>query len=115
MSIKDDDQPKIINNSLISLEDNESYLNDKNKAPTCSSKEVSQNTDNLNSESNPMSPLAMYLSLYAASGQEAVKKTEKQNNNIIPPSDDKIIATPSKIFIRVENMQCESFLKAKRC
>ena len=113
VSIKDDDQPKIIINSLISLEDNESYLNDKNKAPTCSSKEVSQNTDNINSESNQMSPLAMYLSLYAASGQEAVKKTEKQNNNIIPPSDDKIIATPSKIFIRVENMQCESFLKAK--
>ena len=113
VSIKDDDQPKIIINSLISLEDNESFANEKNKSPVDSAEAVSQDTDNLNSETNPMSPLAMYLSLYAASGQEAVKKTEKQNNNIIPPSDDKIIATPSKIFIRVENMQCENFLKAK--
>lgn len=113
VSIKDDDQPKIIINSLIPLEDNESFANGKNDITGDVDEAVTQNADLQYSESNPMSPLAMYLSLYAASGQEAVKKTEKQNNNIIPPSDDKIIATPSKIFIRVENMQCESFLKAK--
>ena len=113
VSIKDDDQPKIIINSLIPLEDNESFANGKNDITGDVDEAVTQNADLQYSESNPMSPLAMYLSLYAASGQEAVKKTEKQNNNIIPPSDDKIIATPSKIFIRVENMQCENFLKAK--
>jgi len=116
VSIKDEDQPKIIVNALIPLVENEAYQKpaSKDKAHDTEKKAATGNSESL-SESNPMSPLSMYLSMYASSFN--AEKSSVAGNNSQPTAlpDDQIKSAQahSKIYIRVENMQNERFMKAK--
>ncbi len=105
VSIKDEDEPKILINSMGSLIDNESY---KKQADEIKTHEALSNTNN-SDENNPMSALSMYLSMYASSmNTTAPTKSASESETI--KSVSKI---PSKLYIRVENMQDAYFLKAK--
>ncbi len=108
VSIKDDDEPRLIVNSLMPLTDNDFY--------------VKKNTENhtldneMMSESNPMSALSMYLSMYAASSGsqgDNIQPSAGERNDEPPCRSQANNAEPAKIFIRVDNMSDEIFLKAK--
>ncbi len=110
VSLKDDEEPKLIVNSIKALIENDQY--------TVRSKRSSEqieidNKQTLLSESNPMSPLSMYLSMYAASGNTdaaSVVESAPQDKNTRSLPD---VKHPSRIFIRVNDMEGSDFLKAK--
>ena len=109
ISVRDDDGPKVIVNSLIPLIDNEVY---PLAASVPETKEIEEkNTEQ--SDQNPMSALSMYLSMYASAGLAA--STPKQENKSIcqPNVAQEVQNNISKIYLRVENMECEAFHKAK--
>ncbi len=115
VSIKDDDEPKIIINSLISLNDNESYVSNHQKNNMKHIATTSATNNNVNSDSNSMSALSVYLSMYASSGNMPDQNTSIKTNTNENQSQyaNNIQPFPTKIFLRVDNMQCECFLKAK--
>ena len=117
VSFKDEEQPKIIINSLIPLSENEFYHREQKQEIQKRTVELENST--VSADSSPISPLSMYLSMYAMSvNTENPKSVEKKapmptvkeavkekaaNNSVIP----------TKLYLRVEDMQTEKFLKAK--
>ncbi len=113
VSIRDDDEPKLIINSIKVLIDNDSYA--KNASIANEGHMEKEIKDELLSDSNPLSPLSMYLSMYAASSPAvsapAPNEHISESKKSVEPQADHTI--PSKIFIRVSNMEDANFLKAK--
>ncbi len=121
ISLKDDEDPKIIVNKIISLQDNEIYTknedhNDNSKLKNLDIQHDSSDVD-LMSTSNPMSPLSMYLSMYSVSenSQNHSQKASPKKPIVSKgeQEDNTTQMIPSKIYLRVENMTCEAFLKVK--
>ena len=115
VSIKDEEAPKLIVNSLIPLIDNEIYVKDDPKS--IKAETSTQANQSAAVDDSPMSPLSMYLSMYASAGlaanpdsaqstQPVASKREESMQTSTPP-------TPSKVYLRVPDMSCELFLKAK--
>ncbi len=110
VSLKDDEIPKIIINSIISLVDNEDLKKEKERENNYPAHSVSDSTaESINS--SIMSPISMYLSIYAAS--ENSKKNNTSLDEKVTNSNKGESICPAKIFLRVENMECEAYLKAK--
>ena len=113
VSFKDEEQPKIIINSLIPLTENEFYHREQKQEIQKSTVEVENST--VSADSSPISPLSMYLSMYAMSvNAENPKPAEKKAPT--PTIKEKVVnnpAIPTKLYLRVEDMQNKKFLKAK--
>ncbi len=116
ISFKDEDQPKIIANTLVVLVENDRY---RRNEPVVKSDDKVRGTENnesqILSDSNPMSPLSMYLSMYASSintvkEEDTLKQTASQKQNDQPTKSPQ---SPTKIYIRVPNMRDDKFQKAK--
>ncbi len=108
VSIKDD-EAKLIVNELIPLTENEAYI--VNAAKKSDEPPASESVE----ASNPMSPLSMYLSMYAASGNAQIEEKPliSVNAPVKASVNDREKALPTKIYLRVADMQNEMFLKAK--
>ena len=112
VSVRDEDEPKLIVNSVKTLTDNDSYVEHSDNEVNTT---VQESKEDLMSETNPMSPLSMYLSMYAASNNTNTASTQ---NDVKPMPQNTTVSAqkselPSKIYIRVEDMQGDRFLKAK--
>ena len=57
----------------------------------------------------------MYLSLYASANQSTDQPAPKTvvNERISTPKPEPAHAVPQKIYLRVQDMSCEAFVKAK--
>ena len=119
VSIKDDDEPKLIVNALTPLIDNEIFVRQpmqKKESAIQEQKAISHGTETI-AENNPMSPLSMYLSMYASAGLA----THTNIPATAPPLEGKREApapihsqsTVTKVYLRVTDMSCLEFLKAK--
>ncbi len=108
VSIKED-EVKLIVNELITLVENEAYIDKKMKKNAESP--ASESTD----KEVPMSPLSMYLSIYAAAGNAPIEEKPLISVEpiISPLSNGREKMLPTKIYLRVADMQNEMFLKAK--
>ncbi len=114
VSLKDEEQPKIIVNSIIPLIENESYKGKPKQYESQRHADKEEKTQ-VNSDTSPLSPLSMYLSMYAmsinAENPQAVEKKAPARPVTNKPAESS--NTPTKVYLRVENMQNEKFLKAK--
>ena len=120
VSIRDDDPPKIIVNSLVSLIDNEIYQAPQSEGNTLNTDNATDNVDV--SASNPMSALSMYLSMYASAGMAANDPSSVVQPEAQHPRDaqsqqysnnQQQSTAVSKIYLRVNDMECTTFKKAK--
>ena len=119
VSIKDDEEPRLIVNRLTPLTDNDTYVKrtEEKRKKEEKKEEVSEQSSAVLSESNPMSPLSMYLSMYASAGlgananqaQSPQAHEMKAPQLIIKPENNAV----TKIYLRVPDMACDVFLKAK--
>ncbi len=119
VSIKDDDEPRLIVNSLIPLTDNEIYVKREVKKQKREEKKagINEQGSEVLSESNPMNPLAMYLSMYASAGLgvnanqvQSPQAPERKAPEHIKRLENNAI---TKVYLRVPDMACLEFLKAK--
>ena len=114
VSFKDEEQPKIIINSIVPLVENESYKGKPKQYESQRHADKEEKTQ-MNSDTSPLSPLSMYLSMYAmsinAENPQAVEKKAPARPVTNKPAEGS--NTPTKVYLRVENMQNEKFLKAK--
>ena len=115
VSIKDDENPKILVNQLTLLDDNEHYTGVSAQIPEKIEKNdsVSQNesAENTQGDLGP-SKYSMYLSLYASANQRDLSVTSTpQKSPAFKPEPARIV--PQKIFLRVQDMVGEAFRKAK--
>ncbi len=106
LSIKDDERPKVIVNSVTPLVENAKYVRGQNNAVT-SSHNIASAKSSENNSSQREERLNMYMSLYDASSLRTSEPTPK------PDKPNSINNTPSKIYIRVPNMKCDIFDKVK--
>ena len=116
ISFKDEEQPKIIINSILPLTENDSYQRVEKQKRSDESR-INEKAEKPQSitEQSPLSPLSMYLSMYAMSvNAEKPKAAEKKAPEpaVAKPTINSP-ATPSKLYLRVENMDNEKFFKAK--
>ncbi|MBQ3012016.1 MAG: DNA polymerase III subunit alpha [Clostridia bacterium] len=115
VSIKDDENPKILVNRLEPLTDNEHYTN----APTQSDTKPEEIAPEIKDETvqNDVGPskFSMYLSLYASANQTAEQPTPKVpvSEKRPAPKPEPAHIVPQKIYLRVQDMIGEAFLKAK--
>ncbi len=117
VSIKDDDAPKILVNSIKVLIENERYEKTHHDSQTEASKTGQRSEHNTQGSSGIMNDaLSMYLSIYQNSQTTASesKNTAQQKNGTaisIPQKDS--IFKPSKIYVRVPDMSGDVMLRAK--
>lgn len=125
VSIKDDDQPKLLINNLSPLVDNERYVEKKsvtNKAEKPA--EYVATTENSTQEGGSPDMINMYLSMYGMAGGASATASNSQTNNatsahpkasapsrVTAPREPAPI--PKKIYLRVPDMSGEVFKKAK--
>ena len=113
VSIKDDENPKILVNRLEPLEDNEHYI--KKPEPIISNPsriDTEIKDEPVQNDAGP-SKFSMYLSLYASAAQSVVQETLKTAPINNAPAVKQEHIAPQKIYLRVPNMSEETFLKAK--
>ena len=90
MSVRDEDDPKLIVNSVKTLTDNDSYVEHSDNEVNTT---VQESKEDLMSETNPMSPLSMYLSMYAASNNTNTASTQ----NDVKPMPQNTTVSAQKI------------------
>ncbi len=108
VSLKDEEKPKLIINSLTPLMDNEEIRKKNGSQISVSDLSIPTEGADAAPAADIMSPIAMYMSIYAAS--------EKASNTGLSSSHAQVegeAPIPKKVFLRVENMQCEALIKAK--
>ena len=126
VSIKDDDEPKILVNNLSALTDNERYVE---RAPreeqSLRQAQVATETPQspVNEQKGVPDMINMYLSMYGMGGaantsapqatvsQSASPKASASRASV--PRETEGRATPKKIYLRVPDMSGEVFKKAK--
>ena len=117
VSIKDDDEPKLLINNLTALVENERYVEKKNepqktaKAPE--TMETPTPSDTLSQSGGAPNMINMYLSMYGmANGNDAPAPAAPR---VSTPTPKPMEATPipKKIYLRVPDMSGEVFKKAK--
>ena len=129
VSIKDDDEPKILINHLSPLEDNERFVNKSSV-----SKKVNESSKVLDSQvpqdTSPMpqgapNMINMYLSMYEMGGGNTASQSAPRVSALkdsAPASRvsasartnaSDVVPMPKKIYLRVPNMSGEIFKKAK--
>ncbi len=116
VSIKDDDAPKILVNEIEALVENERYTPKEETVKKAEKATITEPKKQLTDAQS--SALSMYLSMYAASGNippsnESDSRTSSQKTVSAISEKPVQTAVPAKIYLRVENMQDEIFLKAK--
>ena len=129
VSIKDDDPPKLLVNDILPLIEDKNYK----KEAQASFREVKANekefqkTDTNSAPAVDPSRLSMYLSMYTGTAQptqeitanadkaqetmRSLYSSAKEIKKTSEPPREKTI--PSKVYLRVPNMSCREFLKAK--
>ncbi|MBQ8408705.1 MAG: DNA polymerase III subunit alpha [Clostridia bacterium] len=123
VSIKDEEMPKILVNSLTPLADNDRYVPKAPsipKTPDSSDAAVSSLLNTPVEEKSEVaasapSKFSMYLSLYASANQ--TNPATAQAAKAVKPADPKATPAPrlvpQKLYLRVPDMSGEMFLKAK--
>jgi DNA polymerase III alpha subunit len=121
VSIKDDDEPKLLINNITPLIENERYV--EHSAPKGKPEELTKAQTDATVEApaqNTGAPdmINMYLSMYGmATGSAAQQPAPKTAPKAIAPTRvttlKEATATPQKIYLRVPDMSGEVFKKAK--
>ena len=121
VSIKDDDEPKLLINNITPLIENERYV--ERSAPKGKSEDSTKAQTDATVEApaqNTGAPdmINMYLSMYGmATGSVAQQPAPKTAPKAIAPTrvttPKEATATPQKIYLRVPDMSGEVFKKAK--
>lgn len=104
ISCKDDDAPRLIVNHIEPLIENSRYV--KKTAPEVSRASDKQTPARHSAPTSNDPRLSVYL---AANSVPVTRKTEAEN----PLHGTVKVSVPTKIFLRVEDMQCNSFKHAK--
>ena len=118
VSIKDDENPKILVNHLAPLTDNEHYASVSVQNPEKIEKidAESKNEPIVNAQENlGPSKFSMYLSLYASANQNTDQPAQKAtvSEKRSAPKPEPTHVAPQKIYLRVQDMHGEAFLKTK--
>ena len=115
VSIKDDESPKILVNRLEPLTDNERYVSAPTQVAAKSETADNEIADEPAQIDLGPSKFSMYLSLYASANQSTDQPAPKAvvNERRSTPKPEPAHAVPQKIYLRVQDMSCEAFVKAK--
>ena len=110
VSIKDDESPKLLVNSISPLTENENYR------PTINSTEKTELIKSVNTtaEAGAPSAISMYLSIYAnANKNNAATSTEIKPKEETRRAENKRESLPTKIYLKVPDLGGDVFSKAK--
>jgi DNA polymerase-3 subunit alpha len=119
VSIKDDESPKVLVNRLEPLVDNENYTKVSprisDKSEILDKRSTADHSEPVKNNAAP-SQYSMYLSIYASANQSVAPAAAdapppKAQASSVQVSSAQ--AVPQKIYLRVQDMMGESFLKAK--
>ena len=121
VSIKDDDQPKILINNLTPLVENERFVARKTTAPAPAKApeeaEIATTVESAPQTSGAPDMINMYLSMYGMGGGAPVSQSAPRQS--APTTSPRASAPrestpmPKKIYLRVPDMSGEVFKKAK--